>query len=96
MREAAEAAEPKTAAEAVQAEGGIPYNTAELLKEQEFTNKAVINEHEAAEGKVSTGTCCSVLVADKLLPIYSSMWDKLLQKNTSMPWMASKSVWMQM
>jgi hypothetical protein len=53
MREAAESVEPKTAAEAVQAEGGIPFNTADILKEQEFTDKVAVSDHETVEGTVS-------------------------------------------
>jgi hypothetical protein len=52
LRDAAEAVEPKSAAEAVQADGGIPTNTADLLKGQELTDKAISKEQEGVEDKV--------------------------------------------
>jgi hypothetical protein len=37
----------------VQAEGGIPCNTADLLKEQEFAQKVTVADHEGVEGTVN-------------------------------------------
>ncbi len=38
----------------VQAEGGIPSNTADLLKEQEFAQKVTVADHEDVEGMVNS------------------------------------------
>ena len=50
--EAAEAAQPKTEAEAILSQGGIPSNTADLLKQRETSETADRAVHEGTQGTV--------------------------------------------
>ena len=52
MREAQESLEPKTHTEAVLAEGGIPSNTADLLKQRAMSGDAEQSAHESMQGQV--------------------------------------------
>lgn len=57
--EAAEAAQPKTEAEAILSQGGIPSNTADLLKARESSATMDRAAHERAQGTVrSTHLAC--------------------------------------
>jgi hypothetical protein len=57
MREAAEAAEPKNHTEAVLSEGGIPSNTADLLKQRAMSGSADQAAHESMQGQVCLWKC---------------------------------------
>ena len=63
--EAAEAAQPKTEAEAILSQGGIPSNTADLLKQRETSETADRAAHEGTQGTVRLpdAQSCPVLIA---------------------------------
>lgn len=68
--EAAEAAQPKTEAEAILSQGGIPSNTADLLKQRQTSETAHRAAHEGTQGTVRIPSLLSPLLSSTL--IYAS------------------------